>query len=112
MVMPTAGEGLRAGEGSAAELPRLMTKVLPAPLPTGNWSGCYLTGSGGYGFWNETTGFNGTPVGRHGAAGGWFGAGCDLQVNGGWVFGDYDFGGIRAMSSLMLPLFGLTYLSR
>jgi outer membrane immunogenic protein len=101
---------LTAGEGLAADLPRPVTKVPPAPLLTKSWSGCYVTGGGGYGFWNETTGFNGTPVGRHAAGGGWFGTvggGCDLQVNGSWVigvFGDYDFGGIRAMSSLMLPL--------
>ena len=70
-----------------------------------------MTGNGGYGFWNETTGFNGTLVGRHAAGGSWFGTiggECDLQVSGSWVigvFGNYDLAASGAMSSLMLPLF-------
>src|SRR3954447_18352792 len=91
---------LTADEGSAADLPRPVTKV-PAPLPTKSWSGCYVTGGGGYGFWKETIGFSGTAVGRRAAGGGWFctvGGGCDPQVSGSWVIGllgDCDLGGIR-----------------
>jgi len=96
---------LTAGEGFGADLPRPVMKAPPAPMPVTNWTGCYVAGGGGYGFWNQETSLtqNGTLVGSEVTSGGrggfgTVGGGCDLQVSGSWVigvFGDYDFGGIR-----------------
>ena len=85
LFLATAAVRLTAGEGLAADLPRPLTKVPPAPLPAKSWSGCYVAGAGGCGFLNEATGFNGTPAGHHAAGEGRFGTvggGCDLQVGG------------------------------
>jgi outer membrane immunogenic protein len=79
--------------------------VMKAPPmgPVMSWTGCYLSGGGGYGMWNQDvtslasnvrTDNDVTNGGR-----GWFGTvggGCDLQVSGSWVvgiFADYDFSG-------------------
>jgi outer membrane immunogenic protein len=96
---------LTAGEGFGADLPRSVMKAPPAPLPVTSWSGCYVAGGGGYGFWNQDTSLSnrGTLVGSEVTSGGrgWFGTvggGCDLQVSGSWVigvFGNYDFASIR-----------------
>jgi outer membrane immunogenic protein len=104
-LMTAAVVALTAGEGFGADISRPVLKAPPAPMPYTNWSGCYVAGGGGYGFWNQDTSssFSGTPVGSEVTSGGrgWFGTvggGCDLQVSGNWVvgaFGDYDFGGIR-----------------
>ena len=111
LILTTAAlVALTAGEGFGADLPRPILKAPPVPLPVASWSGCYVAGGGGYGFWNQDTlvrdtslGSNGDVVasevtsggrGRFGTVGG----GCDLQVSGSWVigvFGDYDFGGIK-----------------
>src|SRR5262249_44703009 len=94
---------LTAGQGFAADLPRAVMKAPPA-APVTNWSGCYVAGGGGYGFWNQKTSFsNPTVRGADVTTGGrgWFGTvggGCDLQIGGNWVigaFGDYDFGDIE-----------------
>jgi outer membrane immunogenic protein len=95
---------LMAGEGYGADLPRAVMKAPPAPLPFTSWTGCYVAGGGGYGFWNEKTSVsqNGVLIGgdvTSGGRGGFgtVGGGCDLQVSGSWVigvFGDYDFGSI------------------
>jgi outer membrane immunogenic protein len=104
LVTTAALVALTAGEGYGADLPRSVMKA-PAPLPFTNWTGCYVAGGGGYGFWNQDTSLSsdGTLLGSEVTSGGrgWFGTvggGCDLQVSGSWVigvFGDYDFGSIR-----------------
>jgi len=108
---------LTAGEGFGADISRPVLKAPSAPMPYANWSGCYVAGGAGYGFWNQDTSFtiNGVPVGSEVTSGGrgWFGAvggGCDLQVSGSWVigvFGDYDFGGIKG--DVAVPISGTTY---
>jgi len=105
LLMTTALLTLMAGEGFGADLSRPVMKAPPAPLPVTSWSGCYVAGGGGYGFWNLTTSLskNGELQGTEVTTGGrgWFGTvggGCDLQISGNWVigaFGDYDFGGMR-----------------
>jgi outer membrane immunogenic protein len=107
---------LTTGEGFAADLQRPVMKAPPAPLPVTSWSGCYVAGGGGYGFWNQDTSVrsNGELVASEVTTGGrgWFGTvggGCDLQVSGSWVigvFGDYDFGGIRGDVTVPLGLQG------
>jgi outer membrane immunogenic protein len=96
---------LTAGEGFGADISRPVMKAPPAPLPVSSWSGCYVAGGGGYGFWNQKTSVGSDAVAggselTAGGRGGFgtVGGGCDLQVSGTWVigaFGDYDFGGIR-----------------
>ena len=96
---------LTAGQGFGAEISRPVLKAPPAPMAYANWSGCYVAGGGGYGFWNQDTSVSvsGVPVASEVTTGGrgWFGTvggGCDVQVSGSWVigvFGDYDFGGIK-----------------
>jgi len=100
----TAIVALMAGEGYGADISRPVLKAPPA-LPITNWTGCYVAGGGGYGFWNEKTSLSidGVLVGSEVTSGGRGGfgtveGGCDLQVSGSWVtgvFGDYDFGGIK-----------------
>jgi outer membrane immunogenic protein len=101
----TALVALMASEGFGADLPRSVVKAPPAALAVTNWTGCYVAGGAGYGFWNQKTSFSidGKLEGSELTSGGrgWFGTvggGCDLQVSGNWVigvFGDHDFGGIR-----------------
>jgi outer membrane immunogenic protein len=110
---------LTAGEGSAADLQRPVLKAPPTPMPYTNWSGCYVAGGGGYGFWNQDTSpsfsSSGSPEGSEVTSGGrggfgTVGAGCDLQVSGNWVigvFGDYDFGRIKG--DVAVPVSGTTF---
>jgi outer membrane immunogenic protein len=89
----------------------------PPMGPVMSWTGCYLSGGGGYGMWNQdVTTYTGTTQldneitngGR-----GWFGTvggGCDLQVSGSWVvgiFADYDFSGIDGNATV--PISGSAY---
>jgi outer membrane immunogenic protein len=113
LVTTAALVALTAGEGYGADLPRSVMKA-PASLSVANWTGCYVAGGGGYGFWNEKTSLiDGELLGSAVASGGrgWFGTvggGCDLQVSGSWVigvFGDYDFGSISG--DVAVPLTGL-----
>jgi outer membrane immunogenic protein len=93
--------------------------VMKAPPmgPVMSWTGCYLSGGGGYGMWNQDvtslasnvrTDNDVTNGGR-----GWFGTvggGCDLQVSGSWVvgiFADYDFSG--ADGDAAVPVSGASY---
>jgi outer membrane immunogenic protein len=111
--------GIAGNSAHAADMPRPVLKAPPAPLPVASWSGCYVAGGGGYGFWNQDTSlsFEGTLVGSEVTSGGrgWFGTvggGCDLQVSGSWVigvFGDYDFGGIRGDVAVPIPISSTTY---
>jgi hypothetical protein len=88
----------------AADVRPLPVKA-PAPVVAYNWTGCYVGAGGGYGMFNQETGFrdDGVPAGQSNDVGGrgWFGtvqAGCDYQFGSNIVagaFGDYDFSGIK-----------------
>jgi outer membrane immunogenic protein len=105
--------------GTPALAADMRAPALKAPPmgPVMNWTGCYLSGGGGYGMWNQDvtslasnvrTDNDVTNGGR-----GWFGTvggGCDLQVSGSWVVGilaDYDFSDIDGNASV--PLSGVAY---
>jgi outer membrane immunogenic protein len=108
------------GSASAADLPMPapVYKAPPLPPPVYNWTGCYVGGGGGYGWWNQdsqvVTRAAGVPLAAQVTNGGkgWFGqgqAGCDYQFNmplGTWnlpvvigVFGDWEGGSIRGTQS-------------
>jgi outer membrane immunogenic protein len=62
----------------------------PPPPPVYNWTGCYIAGGGGYGWWNQDSQVvvtaTGAPVLAQVTNGGkgWFGqgqGGCDYQFN-------------------------------
>jgi outer membrane immunogenic protein len=88
---------------SAADM-GMPLKAPPAPPPVMSWTGCYVDGGLGYGFWNQDHSFNGVaPVGTSvqttDGGRGWMGkvgGGCDYQTP--WfnnrlvvgVFGDWD----------------------
>jgi outer membrane immunogenic protein len=110
------------GAASAADLPMPAPVYKAPPPPVYNWTGCYVGGGGGYGWWNQdsfvafTGGGAATAQVTNGGKG-WFGqgqAGCDYQFNmplGTWnmplvigVFGDWEGGSIRGTSSLVTPL--------
>ena len=103
------------GSARAADLPAPPVYKAPPPVAVFSWTGCYVGGGAGYGWWNQNS-FVQDPVtgpitasitngGR-----GWFGqgqGGCDFQtgpflfntplVIG--VFGDYEGGSITGTSS-------------
>jgi outer membrane immunogenic protein len=93
--------------------------VMKAPPigPVMSWTGCYLSGGGGYGMWNQdVTSLNNNLRTDHDVTNGgrgWFGTvggGCDLQVSGSWVvgiFADYDFSG--ADGDAAVPVSGASY---
>ena len=107
------------GSASAADLPMPAPEYkAPPPPPVYNWTGCYIAGGGGYGWWNEdsqvVTTATGAPVAAQVTNGGkgWFGqgqGGCDYQFNlplGSWnipvvigAFGDWEGGSIRGTNS-------------
>jgi outer membrane immunogenic protein len=105
------------GSASAADLgapaPNYY-KAPPPPPPVSTFTGCYIAGGGGYGFWTQDS-FTRTPAGvqitnnNTNGGKGWFGmgqAGCDYEFNSplplfGWsprlvigAFGDWDGGQI------------------
>jgi outer membrane immunogenic protein len=100
-----AGLILTTGSALAADLyrPAPAYKAPPPPAPAVSWTGCYIDGGVGYGFWNQET-YGETDPGHlpltntftNGGQGwlGRVGAGCDYQIASSWVvgvFGDYDF---------------------
>src|SRR5215813_5222339 len=103
-LLGTAAALAMAGPATAADLrPSPVVKAPPAPPPVVyNWTGCYVGGGGGYGFYNGdafATNDNGVALSSNVTNGGqgWFGTaggGCDVQFGSRWVlgaFGDYDF---------------------
>ena len=83
-----------------------VAKALPPPPVVYNWTGCYVGGGGGYGFYNGDsfrTNDNGVAQSSNVTNGGqgWFGTaggGCDVQIGQRWVlgaFGDYDFADLK-----------------
>jgi outer membrane immunogenic protein len=106
------------GIANAADLPPPVYKAPPPPPPVYNWTGCYIAGGGGYGWWTQDSQVvvtaTGAPVFAQVTNGGkgWFGigqGGCDYQFNlplGNWNlpivvggFGDWLGGNIRGQNS-------------
>jgi outer membrane immunogenic protein len=104
------------GLANAADLPPPpIYKSEPPPPAAYNWTGCYVGGGGGYGWWTQDSfvQFGGVPVTASNTNGGkgWFGqgqVGCDYQFNSPFLFniplligafGDYEGGSIRGTSS-------------
>ena len=112
------------GFANAADLPMPAPVYnAPPPPPVYNWTGCYIAGGGGYGWWTQDSQAvvtaTGAPVFAQVTNGGkgWFGqgqGGCDYQFNmplGSWsvpivigVFGDWEGGSIRARTATRLRL--------
>jgi outer membrane immunogenic protein len=103
-----AAFALAVHTASAADLGLPVKPVsAPPPLPAVNWTGCYASGGGGYGMWNQDNYFEAitpavVPISANATNGGrgWFGlagGGCDYRLNllgVGLVvgaFGDFDF---------------------
>lgn len=105
---------LMAGNAMAADM-RVKAPVMPPPMPTFSWTGCYLNAGVGYGLWDQQhteSNLAGISVVETDAGGrGWlgrFGGGCDLQLSGTFsnfvigVFGDYDTMDLTGSTSLLL----------
>jgi outer membrane immunogenic protein len=109
---------LMAGNAVAADMAVKAPIMKAPPMPTYNWTGCYLDAGGGYGMWNQdhwqTVSFGGVPNGatteNTGGGRGWlgrFGGGCDYQLSGTFsnfvigAFGDYD---VMDLNGSMVPL--------
>ncbi|MGC1357279.1 MAG: porin family protein [Xanthobacteraceae bacterium] len=99
---------------NAADLPPPPTVYKAPPPPAYTWTGCYVGGGAGYGWWNQNSfvQLGGAPVTASITTGGrgWFGqgqGGCDYQLNPVFfntplvigVFGDYEGGSISGTSS-------------
>jgi outer membrane immunogenic protein len=87
------------GSAIAADMPaRTYSKAPPPPVPVMNWTGCWISGGGGYQYdrINHET-FGGTistlrTQNISNAADGWLitgGVGCDYQFSGRWVVGAF-----------------------
>jgi len=83
----------------------------PPPAPVMTWTGCYLDGGGGFGFWKQdlSASGGGLPAGTvstSAGGNGWFGTvggGCDYQVNQNWLIGGFaygDFGSLTGTPSI------------
>jgi outer membrane immunogenic protein len=101
-LLGTAAALAMAAPAIAADLrPKAPPLVKAPPVAVGyNWTGCYVKGGGGYGFYNSDSfttdqGGGASSEVTNGGRGffGTVGGGCDVQF-GSWVlgaFGDYDF---------------------
>jgi len=86
-----------------------------AASPAARWTGCYIDGAVGYGFWKQDhyTETYPPPVllttSTNNGGDGWLGtlgAGCDYQVTARFVvgaFGDYDFMSLNGSSEFIVP---------
>lgn len=86
-----------------------------AASPAASWTGCYIDGAVGYGFWKQDhyTETYPPPVllttSTNNGGDGWLGslgAGCDYQVTARFVvgaFGDYDFMSLNGSSEFIVP---------
>jgi outer membrane immunogenic protein len=78
---------LAAGPAFAADMSVKAPIMKAPPPPVFSWTGCYIAGGGGYGFWDQETSatraFVTTPT-QDGAGRGWFGTaqvGCDYELS-------------------------------
>jgi outer membrane immunogenic protein len=102
---------LFGASAGAADLRQPVPVKAPAPVVAAyNWTGCYVGAGGGYGMFNQETGFlnAGVPFGLSNDVGGrgWFGTvqvGCDYQIGSNIVvgaFGDYDWSSIKGDAAI------------
>jgi outer membrane immunogenic protein len=105
-LLGTAAALAIAGPAIAADLRAAPPVKAPPVAPiVYNWTGCYVSGGGGYGLFNQDTSTNFAGEGSsaevtNGGRGffGTVGGGCDLQVGQRWVigaFGNYDFADLK-----------------
>jgi outer membrane immunogenic protein len=98
LAIALAATAALVGQATAADM---AVKARPAPPPIATWTGCYISGSVGYGlFDNESSSFDAigpiTPRTDYGGRG-WLaggGGGCDYQFGfggGGGIFGTGQF---------------------
>lgn len=103
------------GSANAADLPPPPVYQSSPPPATYNWTGCYVGGGAGYGWWTQDSfvQIGGVPVTASNTNGGkgWFGqgqGGCDYQFRSPFLFniplvvgafGDYEGGSLRGTSS-------------
>jgi outer membrane immunogenic protein len=102
------------GSAAAADLPAPPVYKAPPPPASYLWTGCYVGGGVGYGWWNQPSYVQGPggPITASITTGGngWFGqgqVGCDYQLNPVFLniplvigaFGDYEGGSIQGTSS-------------
>jgi outer membrane immunogenic protein len=118
VVLALAALGALGTGASAADLPASTHTKAPPPPVAPNWTGFYVFGGGGGGFWAadqsvRATGSNIPPTfnQRQGGSGqfGTVGAGYDWQFNSSWLVGilaDGQFGGLKG--SLQDPVAGFT----
>jgi outer membrane immunogenic protein len=100
------------GAVTVADDTRVPVKAPRAAPAAYSWTGCYVGGGGGYGWFDQKiqTSVAGAPPNDAGGRG-WFGtvqAGCDYQVASNIVlgaFGDYDFSSIK--SDMSIPVQGV-----
>jgi outer membrane immunogenic protein len=100
LVASLTGLALTTGSALAADLGQPYYKAPPPAVPQISWTGCYIDGGVGYGFWRDNHfSENGMPVTPSVSTGGegWLGrlgGGCDYQFASRFVvgaFADYDF---------------------
>ena len=103
------------GAANAADMSAPPPYKAPPPPATYSWTGCYIGGGGGYGWWTQDSfvEFNGIAFTTSNTSGGsgWFGqgqGGCDYQFTAPifnvpaviGLFGDYEGGDIDGRSSV------------
>jgi outer membrane immunogenic protein len=116
LVAVTVATVAACGFANAADLPPPPAYQMPPPPAAYSWTGCYVGGGAGYGWWTQDSFLQvgGVPITASNTNGGkgWFGqgqGGCDYQLRpilfnvplvvG--AFADYEGGSIRGTSSFL-----------
>jgi outer membrane immunogenic protein len=98
LVLALAAAAAFTGSASAADMAVKAARPLPPPQPVYNWTGCWISGGGGYQFdrvKHETFGGSVSELRTQtisNSVDGWLitaGVGCDYQFNSRWVIGGF-----------------------